>query len=174
MRWALVSIALLTACAPEATIEVIAPPFLVDSYPGNGSVIPADQASPLLFRFSKDIADAATANQHITLEVMGDGNEATHQQHELTGARDGEVSLSLRLELVPRQTVWGHDGGALLAGRQKDRRQQNKAEGRHGVFSSSTATQSESPFARVAEKRCVPFAFDRYSRRVPLSPIPSS
>ena len=77
MRRALVSIALLTACAPEATIEVIEPPFLVDSYPGNGSVIPADQASPLLFRFSKDIADAATANQHITLEVMGDGNEAT-------------------------------------------------------------------------------------------------
>ena len=77
MRWALVSIALLTACAPEATIEVIAPPFLVDSYPGNGSVIPADQASPLLFRFSKDIADAATAHQHITLEVLGDSNEAT-------------------------------------------------------------------------------------------------
>ena len=77
MRWALVSIALLTACAPEATIEVIAPPFLVDSYPGNGSVIPADQASRCCFDSPKTLRTQQTANQHITLEVMGDGNEAT-------------------------------------------------------------------------------------------------
>ena len=67
---------ILGACAPEASIEVIEPPFLVDSYPGNGTLVPADQATPLLFRFSKPIADAAAANQHITLELMNESGGA--------------------------------------------------------------------------------------------------
>ena len=61
---------LLAGCAPEAQIEVVEPPFLVDSYPGNGSVLPASQASPLLFRFSKGLDQAASAAQHITLEAL--------------------------------------------------------------------------------------------------------
>ena len=61
---------MLAGCAPEAQIEVVEPPFLVDSYPGNGSVLPASQASPLLFRFSKGLAQAAGAADHITLEVL--------------------------------------------------------------------------------------------------------
>ena len=68
---------LLVGCAPEATINVVEPPFLVDSYPGNGSVLPADQATPLLFRFSKPMADAATANQHIALELLDGSGEAS-------------------------------------------------------------------------------------------------
>ncbi len=68
---------LLAGCAPEAQIEVVEPPFLVDSYPGNGSVLPASQASPLLFRFSKSLDQAASAAQHITLETLeSSGNAA--------------------------------------------------------------------------------------------------
>ncbi len=61
---------LLTGCAPEAQINVVEPPFLVDSYPGNGSVLPASQASPLLFRFSKPVAQASGAAQHIAVEAL--------------------------------------------------------------------------------------------------------
>ena len=63
-------ILLLAGCAPEAQIELIEPPFLVDSYPGNGSVLPADQASPLLLRFSKAVADPGTAHQNLELAAL--------------------------------------------------------------------------------------------------------
>ena len=76
MRTLLVAF-MLSGCAPEAQIEVIEPPFLVDSYPGNGSVLPADQASPLLFRFSKGLTNAASAAQHISLEVVDSGGSAS-------------------------------------------------------------------------------------------------
>ena len=76
MRWFAWGL-LLAGCAPEATINVVEPPFLVDSYPGNGSVLPAEQATPLLFRFSKPMANAATANQYITLELLDDSGEVS-------------------------------------------------------------------------------------------------
>ncbi|MDE0883045.1 MAG: hypothetical protein OSB21_10655 [Myxococcota bacterium] len=68
---------LFAGCAPEATIEIIKPPFLVDSYPGNGSLLPNDQVSPLLLSFSKAISNAASANAHITLEALNESGDAS-------------------------------------------------------------------------------------------------
>ena len=67
----------LVACAPEAQIQVMELPFLVDSYPGNGSVVPLSQASPILLRFSKELAGSSGAEQHLTLEAIDTEGEAT-------------------------------------------------------------------------------------------------
>jgi len=58
------------ACAPEAQINLIEAPYLVDSYPGNGSVLPADQAGPLLLRFSKPVAEASSAGSSLRVEAL--------------------------------------------------------------------------------------------------------
>jgi hypothetical protein len=68
---------LLASCAPEAQIQLVQPPFLLDSYPGNGSVLPADQATPLLLRFSKAVADPSSAHQNLELASLTRSGEAS-------------------------------------------------------------------------------------------------
>ena len=72
MRTCLLSLLFAASCAAPAEVIVQAPAALVDSYPGNGAVLPADQVSPLLLIFSSELDGDGEFTRHLTLSVMGE------------------------------------------------------------------------------------------------------
>ncbi|GEM_PF-4310267 len=70
MRKVLWTALIIASCAAPAEITVQAPAALVDSYPGNGSVLPADQVSPLLFVFTSELDEGGDFLRHLTLSAI--------------------------------------------------------------------------------------------------------
>ena len=70
MRTSVLTIVAIASCAAPAEITVQAPAALVDSYPGNGSVLPADQVSPLLLVFTSELETDGDFLRHLSLSPM--------------------------------------------------------------------------------------------------------
>jgi len=72
VRISLLSVLVVSSCAAPAEITVQAPAALVDSYPGNGSVLPADQVSPLLLVFTAELESGTNFLPHLSVSAVGD------------------------------------------------------------------------------------------------------
>lgn len=72
MRALSLILACLGACAAPAEITVQSPPALMDSYPGNGSVLPPEQVSPLLLVFNQALATDEALGRHLSVHPVGD------------------------------------------------------------------------------------------------------